>query len=250
MSAQPGSSSWRAVEVLLAATMGLAVVGYLVGTRAPEPGAWARPSTTPAPGLDAPPSRPYAEIPLRRDGPRSVPTSRWELLKPQSKLDPGATPTAQERGAALQDRWRTRAYDGAPPVIPHALDERGSTGCLTCHAHGIVVAGRTAPVVSHPAFLNCTQCHAPSVLRPGGEPATPHNGFLALREGGGGTRAWSGAPPQMPHPRAMRQQCLSCHGVTGRPGLRTPHPDRQNCEQCHAESPGAPPPPPPPPPPS
>jgi len=36
----------------------------------------------------------------------------------------------------------------------------------------------------------------------------------------------------------MRQDCTSCHGVTGLPGLRTPHPERFNCQQCHAQRAG------------
>jgi cytochrome c-type protein NapB len=40
----------------------------------------------------------------------------------------------------------------------------------------------------------------------------------------------------MPHPMHMRSECDSCHGPSGRPGLRTSHPDRQNCVQCHASS--------------
>jgi cytochrome c-type protein NapB len=31
----------------------------------------------------------------------------------------------------------------------------------------------------------------------------------------------------------MRDDCMSCHGPQGLFGLRTPHPDRQSCLQCH-----------------
>jgi cytochrome c-type protein NapB len=29
---------------------------------------------------------------------------------------------------------------------------------------------------------------------------------------------------------------MSCHGYTGLQGIRTTHPWRQNCQQCHAPS--------------
>jgi len=31
----------------------------------------------------------------------------------------------------------------------------------------------------------------------------------------------------------MREDCMSCHGPQGLFGLRTPHPDRPSCLQCH-----------------
>ena len=37
----------------------------------------------------------------------------------------------------------------------------------------------------------------------------------------------------MPHGTFMRTRCLSCHGEYGYPGLRTDHPRRVNCVQCH-----------------
>lgn len=38
----------------------------------------------------------------------------------------------------------------------------------------------------------------------------------------------------IPHGTQLRSDCLSCHGPPGLVGLRTPHPDRQACVQCHA----------------
>lgn len=47
-----------------------------------------------------------------------------------------------------------RAYEGAPPLIPHDIE--GLEGaCLTCHFEG--AAG--APIVPHPDRLRCQQCH-------------------------------------------------------------------------------------------
>ena len=61
------------------------------------------------------------------------------------------------------------------------------------------------------------------------------NTFVGLRSEPG-TRFLPDAPPVMPHPRWMHETCASCHGTLGPQGLRTTHPERQNCEQCHAPS--------------
>jgi cytochrome c-type protein NapB len=53
-----------------------------------------------------------------------------------------------------------------------------------------------------------------------------------------GVRAYTGAPPEIPHSTWMRETCLACHGGTGAEGLRTRHPQRQSCTQCHAPSAG------------
>jgi cytochrome c-type protein NapB len=34
----------------------------------------------------------------------------------------------------------------------------------------------------------------------------------------------------------MRSDCMSCHGYEGRLGIRTTHPWRNSCQQCHAPS--------------
>lgn len=48
-----------------------------------------------------------------------------------------------------------RAYEGAPPLIPHDAEARKGV-CLACHEFGI--AG--APIVPHPTRNHfCLQCH-------------------------------------------------------------------------------------------
>ena len=49
-----------------------------------------------------------------------------------------------------------------------------------------------------------------------------------------GARAYEGAPPTIPHRTLMRENCMSCHGEGGTSAIRTSHPDRQSCTQCHA----------------
>jgi cytochrome c-type protein NapB len=52
-----------------------------------------------------------------------------------------------------------------------------------------------------------------------------------------GSRAHPGAPPVIPHKVFMRENCLSCHsGPGGREEIRTTHPERTRCMQCHVGS--------------
>ncbi|MDP3275344.1 MAG: hypothetical protein Q8Q09_09135 [Deltaproteobacteria bacterium] len=141
---------------------------------------------------------------------------------------------------ALAARALRRAYAGAPPTIPHGIDDIAVPACLTCHERGMQVGQRVASAMPHPRYDSCTQCHAqalPSVPRmdlPLGAAASAENSFVGLEEQRG-TRAWIGAPPTVPHRTAMRSQCESCHGVLGA-GIRSTHPWRQSCRQCHAQA--------------
>ncbi|MFN7141654.1 MAG: hypothetical protein ACK4UN_20210, partial [Limisphaerales bacterium] len=62
------------------------------------------------------------------------------------------------------------------------------------------------------------------------------NEFIGFMSPGKGKRAYPGAPPTIPHPTAMRSDCMRCHGPNGVAGLKTSHPYRQSCTQCHAPS--------------
>src|SRR5574337_178828 len=64
--------------------------------------------------------------------------------------------TLVEQVAAQQGSKRLpRAYEGAPPLIPHDAEARKGV-CLACHEFGI--AG--APIVPHPTRNHfCLQCH-------------------------------------------------------------------------------------------
>lgn len=143
-----------------------------------------------------------------------------------------------DRERMLEARAALRAFDGAPPTVPHPVDERAIPNCAVCHEHGALIGQLRAPAMSHAPMSSCVQCHVSQPEAHGSPVALPAttvgNDFVAQAFGGLGTRAWMGAPPVRPHPRAMRNNCASCHGVAGDPGLRTSHPDRQNCEQCHA----------------
>ena len=236
-SSPPPSLSRRVLIVLFAVALGIALVGFLVGTRpaiTQEAGSRAR---EPAGVGKAPAARTYSQ--LRRD--RAFPGRPGELAGVIGEVPtavPKRAPTAAQKTAALLERRKRRAYDGAPPVIPHGVQQRSSAACLTCHRKGAVVNGKTAPPISHPEMTSCTQCHVSSQQQPPG-PADRRpvaNSFNGVVRSGRGPRAGIGSPPVIPHRTWMRNHCLACHGPAGKPGLRTTHPQRTSCRQCHASS--------------
>jgi cytochrome c-type protein NapB len=111
----------------------------------------------------------------------------------------------------------------------------GNAVCLSCHEKGLYVGTRQAAKMSHPVYANCTQCHVDGYAR-GADSFFGDNDFRGLAAAVHGERAFAGAPPVIPHSVWMRGDCLSCHGSTGPPALRTTHPERQNCFQCHLPS--------------
>ena len=154
----------------------------------------------------------------------------------------GQTPAAPaEIAAAIERRKSLRAYDGAPPVIPHAIDTLKSSACTSCHGEdtNLVIAGKRPAEISHPWITNCTSCHVPAdglrqVTAPPETRLLVENSFIGKSSAGHGPRAYGTAPPTMPHAVWMRQNCMACHGPGREQAIRTSHPERQNCLQCHA----------------
>ncbi|MCF7763898.1 MAG: nitrate reductase cytochrome c-type subunit [Verrucomicrobia bacterium] len=182
----------------------------------------------------------YAGQDWLRDGANG----HWEnhlanLAQPSSNPVALTNATETERALALAGRAARRAFDGAPPVVPHPIAQDSSAACLACHGPGLAVKDRIASRISHARYSSCTQCHVPSggTGLPASEPAllepVAANQFAGVTPPMKGTRAWPLAPPTIPHSTLMRGDCLSCHGPGGLSGLRTPHPDRQSCVQCH-----------------
>lgn len=148
-----------------------------------------------------------------------------------------ASAPESERAAPTPEAVRAarRAYDGAPPTPPH-----GDFGmsCGACHdADGRSVGDAYAPPSPHlgtaeeGATPRCRQCHVFVTT----DALFVANGFMGLpqnmRPGG---RASPGAPPTIPHRLQMRENCLACHGgPAARPAIRTSHPERPRCRQCH-----------------
>ena len=139
---------------------------------------------------------------------------------------------------AAASRAERRAYDGAPPVIPH---ENFGTTCTQCHGmEGVAVEGTGfSPPSPHEATSGmsatsrCRQCH---VFRET-ETFFVDNSFVGLRQDlRRGRRLYDGAPPVIPHKILMRENCHACHaGPAAREEIRTSHPERARCRQCHVE---------------
>lgn len=155
---------------------------------------------------------------------------------PAERANPGSTDdkfTARVR--SIEERAGLRAYEGAPPVIPHPVGELKYQTCRACHAQGLRAGEQVARMASHAHLTNCTQCHVEAAGLFLGDDPVPANSFPGLRASGyGSTRAWAGAPPVIPHTTFMRTNCVSCHGEHGYDGWKPDHLDRTNCVQCHA----------------
>jgi cytochrome c-type protein NapB len=227
--------SARPLHVGVAVVLTAVAVGFFSGVRGT-----ARDVTlpqSPRPPAVAGSARNYADERANRYGPNAGMYDgafvRLAAAHP-GVLDP-VTQTPEEREATLAKRKSRRAFDGAPPTIPHRITQIGPPDCVACHESGAKIGDLVAPRMSHQSYTSCTQCHAVMVdPRPASEtPKAPETTFEGISSWGKGTRAWPGAPPTIPHPTLMRSECTSCHGVFGAPGIKSPHPYRQSCTQCH-----------------
>lgn len=190
----------------------------------------------------------YPVAPVYED----IPKTEWWANKdwknelanlPREKMDlsPRKPLDKHERALILMGRVQRRAFDGAPPTIPHAINYRDVRSCSACHSQdaNVIVAGKRAPAMSHPYMASCTQCHAPAsglafAVRSGTTGLVVENKFRGNKRSGKGQRAYPGAPPTVPHRIWMRQNCMSCHGPGMPNAIVTSHPQRSNCLQCHA----------------
>lgn len=228
----------RAWLVIGAAVVTVAAAGFMGGAHPYRP--------PPAPGIEPVASGSAANAPVpsygdlagsRRGPNEGMYVAAFDQLAPGLLPAPERPATEDERRATIEARRARRAFDGAPPQIPHAIDQQRFPSCLTCHESGALLAGRRAPVMSHQRMDNCVQCHVVAEApKPLALDAPPPNDFVGLETSGSGPRAWAGAPPQIPHTTFMRENCASCHGPGGAHGIRTSHPYRQSCNQCHASS--------------
>lgn len=228
----------RNIVLFIVIALGITLAGFLRGINEPAPleKAWAESSISQS---HVPDAVTYNELPnarLQANSGWSSDLTRLIFAKP-GPFDP-VIRTDEMKQVALADRARNRAYDSAPPVIPHAINQPQVSNCLACHAEGLKIGDRVATKVSHPHYSNCTQCH---VEENRSESALvkhflSENEFEGTKRAGPGARAWPGAPPTIPHTTWMRQDCTSCHGLVARAGIRTTHPWLTNCTQCHAPS--------------
>lgn len=241
MEERPVKTTPRALQILFAVVLTLSFVGFAVGTRATDPVPESPVHEPPARQANVPDARSYAEL---REAPPNIAVT-W----PQAEARLAAQASAQERDrdAMRAERDLRRAYDGAPPTVPHPVAQRDVGSCLSCHQQGLSVGGKTASAMSHDFKSQCLQCHAQEggtgaagdVLLAdalAGQGTYGRNVFAGYRGPTTGERAWNIAPPEIPHRTFMRENCLSCHAEGGSAPLRTTHPERASCQQCHAPS--------------
>lgn len=229
----------RALSVGALVMTAVAFVGFFVGTEDTYEGRGYSYVPPPQNG-DAPVVLSYQE---RMTTPRHV-NSHFAASFSTLAISPEALGDATDpalRAQAREARQSGRAYEGAPPTVPHPMDQSGAPGCLSCHGSGANITGVVAPKISHERYTNCTQCHVERDARRPFAETNPEDlpldsSFRGFHLLGDGDRVWDDAPPQTPHTTLMRENCASCHGAFGPAGLRTTHPERQNCLQCHGVS--------------
>ncbi|RMF14528.1 MAG: cytochrome C [Candidatus Dadabacteria bacterium] len=155
------------------------------------------------------------------------PTAVWQA--------PGSqTATVPARARTLSDRDRNRAFDGAPPTVPHSVDTEAMDGqaCLACHARGSWAPplNAWAPQTPHPELVYCRQCHVPQDAKG----LFRANGFRPAPRVALGNRATPTSPLLIPHELQMRENCVACHAAPATPkAIRTSHPELTSCRQCH-----------------
>lgn len=235
---KPGITLLVAIVVI-----SLAVVGYFVGLQSPMNPATAESATglsehvphTIAEGdSEVTPATWYRD--MASETTRLAYHSSLEELK--SSFDPLAEVKIEphDKRVALAKRDQNRAYNGAPPTVPHPTSQLSSASCVACHGEGALTASLRIPRMSHNFLTNCTQCHVVNAPQHMTANLFRESDFVGLEAPNEGPRSYAGAPPQIPHSTWMRSDCMSCHGYTGLQGIRTTHPWRRNCLQCHAPS--------------
>ena len=222
--------------VLTVVAASATLVGFVMGTRqAPAPAGYRRTAERPS---DVQPAPTYSLLASGRASPNRQRQATNLAALAESKVDSVSRDPAAWQAAVLR-RAERRAYDCAPPVVPHVIDQRALPNCNSCHERHLRIGDRAAAAPSHATKASCTQCHvvasSPVPVMPGLPDQPPlANVWSGLESPGKGARAWPGAPPVIPHATHMRERCASCHGALS--GLHSSHVDRQSCTQCHAPS--------------
>lgn len=179
-----------------------------------------------------------AYIPIKNDKHFFVmPAEKGVFKRSEHALDYANMPIDKNHQRSINDYYNNRAFYGAPPSIPHEVTSElniGENSCLKCHENGGFVQKfkAYAPIVPHPEYVNCRQCHVPqnaNTLFKGGN--FSKNGTIPKS---GVNNALVSSPPVIPHQLQLRENCLSCHAGPSAPKeIRVSHPERVNCRQCH-----------------
>lgn len=164
----------------------------------------------------------------------NIPSEAGVFERSEYALEYAEMPLDDNYQRNLKTYYDNRAFYGAPPSIPHPVEEGGigSNTCLKCHQNGGFVEKFQAytPVTPHPDKLNCVQCHVQVKSQTKFVPSS----WVSNHAPSIGNQALIGSPPVVPHGLQLRENCLSCHaGPSAVKEIRTTHPDRVNCRQCH-----------------
>jgi nitrate reductase (cytochrome), electron transfer subunit len=233
------------IFLLGSAITATAAIAVAIGRAPAEP----RPAPVPAtvPVLAAPAESIAAEAQVFRTRPGTM------AIEPATRRERAAHPRTLKTFRYL------RAYPGAPPRIPHGFTptEFRTGACQTCHERGGYSRRFAAyvPVTPHPEMGICLQCHALDEAVTGiSLPSSDPNSRCAQCHGMGGspppydtalqwrTTSWpqlsrrtpDRGPPPIPHGVQGRANCLPCHAGPGAVAeIRTTHPERADCRQCH-----------------
>lgn len=163
-----------------------------------------------------------------------IPSEDGVFKRSEYALKYAAMPIDKNHERSLKTYYNNRAFYGAPPSIPHTVEERnmGGNSCLKCHENGGFVTKYSAyaPVTPHPEKINCRQCHVPIIS----EDLFVATNWSRTKGPSIGNSALMTSPPIIPHQIQLRENCLSCHAGPSAPKeIRTTHPNRINCRQCH-----------------
>lgn len=178
-----------------------------------------------------------ASIPLENKFPSlRIPSEAGVFQRSDQALNYADMPIDENHQRSMATYYDNRAYPGAPPSIPHAVeDERnmGGNSCLKCHENGGFVNkfDAYAPVTPHPEYTNCRQCHVAQKSQDLFKASNFERGTIPSF---GNNNALEGSPPAIPHTLQLRENCLACHAGPSAPKeIRVTHPERVNCRQCH-----------------
>ena len=117
----------------------------------------------------------------------------WQtsLAQLKSTVDPleEFTITPEQKAFALALREQNRAFNGAPPTVPHPVDQMPAQVCAACHSNGFKTETLRIPKMSHQFLENCTQCHVENNPKHMTASLFRENSFVGLPAPTGGPRA-------------------------------------------------------------
>ena len=176
----------------------------------------------------------YVPVEIYKSG-YVIPSEKGVFERSKYALDYVNMPEDAQHQRSLNTYYKNRAFHGAPPSIPHKVsDERnmGDKSRLKCHENGGYVKKYKAytPVVPHPEYVNCRQCHVPQKTTR----LFKGSNWYKNKIPSVGNAALKGSPPIVPHQVQLHENCLACHAGPAAPKeIRVSHPERINCRQCH-----------------